>query len=188
MYECSCNNVIAIVCFLQMNDGALYYAPSPVQESIVACSGKVSKCICDSCGASRREKGRLQKQKSRARKKLELQNDINDRGKCQTLGACNCIQHAVENQNAINALKMAEHRADVKFQHDDHLASFGKCEAVEPSLCGCPQHLYINAVEIASRKQAEYRSELREARDAHIATFGACHNNASFNFQLHLCF
>ena len=42
-----------------MNDNA-----SPVQESIVDCTGKPSKCTCDTCGASRREKGRLQKQKS----------------------------------------------------------------------------------------------------------------------------
>ena len=102
-----------------MHDGSLYCAPcaiststndknpSPVQESILACTGKGRTCKCDSCAASRREKAKIQKRNSRARKKFQLQNDITDRGKCQTMGACDCIQHAVQTQNAINAEKKA---------------------------------------------------------------------------------
>jgi len=155
-----------------MHDGSLYCAPcaiststndknpSPVQESILACTGKGRTCKCDSCAASRREKAKIQKRNSRARKKLQLQNDVAERGKCQTMGACDCIQHAVQTQNAINAEKKAEHRFGIKSKHDDHLASHGVCEALDPSKCGCPQHQYINALKDASRRMVEHRSVL----------------------------
>jgi len=58
-----------------MNDGSLYCAPcvmststnddnndenpSPVQEFIVACTGKVRTCKCNPCVASRREKANI---------------------------------------------------------------------------------------------------------------------------------